>query len=255
MTKPNSIHFVGIKGVGMTPLALIAKEAGIAVTGSDTGETYITDVPLNKAGIHSSEGFSPENVGDVDLVITTGAHGGYDNPEVKTARERGIPVLTKGEAVGAFMEGSLLGTKYRGISVAGSHGKTTTSAMIATILKLSGKDPGYLIGTSEIPSLDGIPGHFGSGSFFVAEADEYATEPKHDKTPQFLHQHPEIILIANIEHDHPDVYPTLDDTRKAFETFVKNLPQNGLLVLCGDAQTTKQLRAGYQGNVKTYGFS
>lgn len=255
MNKPNAIHFVGIKGVGMTPLAIIAKEAGITVTGSDIDEEFITDVPLKKAGIVPLKGFVPEHVGDVDLIITTGAHGGYENVEVKSAKERGITVLTHGEAVGAFMEGSVLGTSYKGISVTGSHGKTTTSAMIATILQHAGKDPAYVIGTSEIPSLSGMPGHFGTGQYFVAEADEYATEPKYDPTPKFLHQHPLLLLITNIEHDHPDVYPTLESTRAAFLQFAKQLPQDGLLVLCGDSEQAKQLRADFRGNVTTYGFS
>jgi UDP-N-acetylmuramate--alanine ligase len=200
-------------------------------------------------------GFNPSNIGGADLVITTGAHGGYDNPEVKAAKEKGIPVMTKGEAVGAFMEGNILGTSYLGISVAGSHGKTTTAAMLATILKTAGKDPGYLIGTSEIPSLQGMPGHFGHGKTFIAEADEYATEPVHDKTPQFWHQHPRIAVVTNIEHDHPDIYPTVGDVREAFVTFVKQLPDNGTLVLCGDGEQAKKLQTEYKGNICTYGFS
>jgi UDP-N-acetylmuramate--alanine ligase len=255
MKKPNSIHFVGIKGVGMTPLAIIAKEAGIAVTGSDIGEAFITDIPLRKAGITPLVGFDSAHVGDVDLVITTGAHGGYDNTEVKTAKEKGIPVMSNGEAVGAFMNGELLGAKYQGISVAGSHGKTTTAAIVATVLREAGKDPGYLIGTSEIPSLDGMPGHFGKGSIFVAEADEYATEPTHDTSPRFLHQHPRVAVVTNIEHDHPDIYPTLDDVRKAFLQFVRSLPENGILIICGDGEQAKLLLGEYSGPVCTYGFS
>jgi UDP-N-acetylmuramate--alanine ligase len=255
MTKPSSIHFVGIKGVGMTPLAIIAKEAGIVVTGSDIDEDFITDEPLRMAGITPLKGFSPEHVGDADLVITTGAHGGYDNVEVKLAKEQRIPVLTKGEAVGAYMDGAILGTAYKGISVAGSHGKTTTSAMIATILTVAGKDPGYLIGTSEVPTLSGKPGHFGQGQSFIAEADEYANEPTHDKSPQFWHQHPKIILVTNIEHDHPDIYPTLDDVRAAFLQFARQLPKDGLLVICGDGEQAKKFLTEYSGNVRTYGFS
>lgn len=254
MQKPKSIHFVGIKGVGMTPLALIAKEAGIAVTGSDVPETFITDLPLSRAGIVPLEGFAPEHVGNVDLVITTNAHQGFSNPEVKEARARGIPVLTKGEAVGAFMEGSILGTHYTGISVAGTHGKTTTAAMLATILTSCGKDPGYLIGTSEIPSLAGMPGHFGRGKHFVAEADEYVTEPNHDRTPQFIYQHPEIAIITNIDHDHPDIYPTLADVEKAFLQFAHQI-EKGVVIICGDDATAKEFLKRYTGNVITYGFS
>jgi len=109
---------------------------------------------------------------------------------------------------------------FEGISVAGSHGKTTTSAMIATILKENKQDPTFLIGTGDIPSL-GSSGHFGKGKYFVAEADEYATEPKYDKTPKFLWQHPQIGVITNIEFDHPDLYSSMEQLREAFLNFAK----------------------------------
>jgi len=255
MQKPKSIHFIGIKGVGMTPLAIIAKETGIEVTGSDVAEKFITDVPLKKAGITPLIGFDQDHIGNAELVITTGAHGGFDNPEVKAAQSKGHTILTKGEAVGEFMDGQILGTSYKGISVAGTHGKTTTAAMLATIFTYLGKDPGYLIGTSEIPSLAGMPGHFGNGQFFIAEADEYATEPKHDTTPQFWHQHPLVALVTNIEHDHPDIYPTIAAVRNAFREFVNQLSDNGMLVACGDGEQVKKLLSEYKSNVKTYGFS
>lgn len=153
MQNIHSIHFVGIKGVGVAPLAIIAKEAGMIVTGSDVADIYITDTLLEKAGIIPFVGFLPKHVERVDLVITTGAHGGFDNPEVKTAKEKNIPVLTQGEAVGVFMNGAIFQRSFKGISIAGCHGKTTTTAMIATILQSAGKDPSFLIGTGQIPSL------------------------------------------------------------------------------------------------------
>ena len=179
MNKIKNIHFLGIKGVGMTPLAIIAKEAGFKVSGCDLDEEFITDAPLERAGIKSLVGFSEEHLLACDLLITTGAHGGFENIEVIKAKQLGIPVWTQGQAVGKFMDGELLKDVFEGISVAGSHGKTTTSAMIATILKENKQDPTFLIGTGDIPSL-GSSGHFGKGKYFVAEADEYATEPKYD---------------------------------------------------------------------------
>src|SRR3989338_8457970 len=134
MRKIKSIHFVGLKGVGMTPLAIIAKEAGMKETGSDIKEEFITDISLKNAGIAPFIGFSKENVKDADLVIATGAHGGLKNIEVLEAKKRGIPVWTQGQAVGEYMRGNLFKREFIGISVAGSHGKTTTTAMIATIL-------------------------------------------------------------------------------------------------------------------------
>src|SRR5687767_5421801 len=107
MTGKKHIHFVGIKGVGMAPLAIIAKEAGFEVTGSDLEKEFITDAALKKAHITPLVGFTPDHIGSPDLVITTGAHNGFDNPEVVTAKTKKIPVITQGEAVGLFMKGTI----------------------------------------------------------------------------------------------------------------------------------------------------
>ncbi len=248
------IHFVGIKGVGMTPLAIIAKEAGLEVTGSDVDEIFITDEPLKNSGIEPYKGFFPDHVGEAQLVITTGAHGGYKNPEVVFAKEKNIPVLTQGEAVGLFMDGKIFGRKTVGISVAGTHGKTTTTAMIATVLKECGADPSYLVGTSTIPSL-GNAGHYGKGQYFVAEADEYATEPAVDKRAKFLWQHPTNAVFTNLELDHPDVYDNIDSMRETFLTFAKQLPESGVLIAYGDDHEMKKMLKDYSGRVITYGFS
>ena len=249
-----SIHFVGIKGVGMTPLALIAKEAGMTVTGSDVGDMFITDPILQSAGITPFVGFDPAHVETPDLVITTGAHGGYDNIEVKTAKERNIPVLTQGEAVGEFMRGEVLGRSLTGISVAGSHGKTTTTAMIATVFQSAGKDPSYVIGTSDLFPL-GKPGHFGEGNIFVAEADEYATEPVHNRRAKFLWQHPKLAVFTNIELDHPDIYSDIRAVQKVFLEFARQLPEDGTLIACGDSEEVQEVLKEYPGNILTYGVS
>ena len=120
---------------------------------------------------------------------------------------------------------------FEGISVAGSHGKTTTTAMIATVLKENKLGSVFSNWTGDIPSL-GSSGHFGKGKYFVAEADEYATEPKYDKTPKFLWQNPQIGVITNIEFDHPDLYSSMDRLRKAFLDFAKNIKPRELLVAC-----------------------
>jgi UDP-N-acetylmuramate--alanine ligase len=250
--KANHIHFVGIKGVGMAPLALIAKQAGVTVSGCDTGEAFITDAALEKAGITPLVGFSSDHLAEVTHVITTGAHGGFDNPEVKSAKERGIPVLTQGEAVGEYMSGAFFGRELSGISIAGTHGKTTTTAMTATVLKGCGVDPSYLIGTSDIPSL-GKAGHYGSGKYFIAEADEYANEPTYDKTAKFLKHQPTIAVITNIEHDHPDVFPTEQSLIDAFALFLKRIPSSGILIAYGDDQNVRTLLKGHNGRVLTYG--
>lgn len=247
------IHFVGIKGVGVAPLALIAKEAGMKVTGSDIADTFITDSILQKHDIHPFVGFNPSHLEGSDVVITTGAHGGYDNEEVVAAKKNNIPVLTQGQAVGEFMKGEIFGTgSLIGISIAGTHGKTTTTAMIASLLHHAQLDPSWVIGTSEIPGL-GESGHYGQGKYFVAEADEYANEPTYDKTPKMLLQHPKIAVITNVEHDHPDVYPTIEDSYKAFMQFANLLPHDGVLIACGDDEGVKHVLHQFDGKAITYG--
>jgi len=252
--KKTKIHFVGIKGTNMTPLAIIAKEAGFEVSGSDVEQEFITDAALKKVDITPLIGFSSEHITDQALVITTGAHGGYDNAEVVTAKNKSIPVMSAGEATGEFMKGTLFKKKFVGISVAGTHGKTTTTAMIATMLMENRHDPSYIIGTGNVGSL-GLPGHFGSGRYFVAEADEYATEPTHDKRARFLWQHPMFTVFTNIEHDHPDIYPTLASVRETFLSFANQLPDKGLLIACGDDPQIKMLLREFNGRSITYGFS
>ncbi|HEV2339841.1 MAG TPA: UDP-N-acetylmuramate--L-alanine ligase [Patescibacteria group bacterium] len=253
--KPvHAIHFVGIKGVGMTPLALIANEAGFTVSGSDVEETYITDEMLQKAGIVPFIGFAKEHIQRADFVITTGAHGGYSNVEVQEAKARGIPVMTQGEAVGYFMSGKPFGRKdVVGISVAGCHGKTTTTAMIATLLRDGGFDPSFVIGTGTIPSL-GTSGYYGKGVYFVAEADEYATEPTFDKTAKLLWQHPKYTIITNIEFDHPDLYKSIAEVRNTYKTFIDQLPVDSTLVVCGDDENIKMILSGYTKKYIRYGF-
>ncbi len=258
------IHFVGLKGVAMTALAVWAKEAGFMVTGSDVVEEFPTDEVLTKAKISVFPDFDPRNLGGrvkPGLVIYTGAHNGKDNPEVVSAMALGIPVLPHGQALGMIMEDK------KQISVAGSHGKTTTSAMIATILEVCGQHPSWAIGCGEISGL-GLSGRSGRGSVFVAEADEYVTDPTHDATPRFLWQKPDILIVTNIDFDHPDAYRTLADVQDAFVALQKK--QRGMSVTIVNAddpassvmlnsvqhlgEIPKQVRDDNK-SVVTYGFS
>lgn len=248
------IHFVGIKGVGMTPLAIIAKEAGFEVSGSDVSERFITDEELEKAGIKSNAGFDKKNIEGADLVIATGAHGGMENIEVKEALESNIKVLIQGEALGFFQRGELFSRDFFGISIGGSHGKTTTTAMIATILKENNLDPSFSVGTGKIPSLSSS-GHFGSGKYFVAEADEYFADVLYDKTPKFLYQSPKILVVTNIDFDHPDIYESIDEIRKVFLEFADKLPPDGVLIVCGDGSENRKFLDQFSGRKITYGFS
>ena len=256
MKKIRKIHFTGIKGVGMTPLAIIAHEAGISVTGSDVEDEFITGASLKKVEINPLVGFAAEDIGDPDLLITTGAHGGLNNLQAQEAVRRKIPVWTQGQAVGEFMKGEIFEKEYRGISVAGSHGKTTTTAIIATIFKECNLDPSYVIGTSEILSL-GLSGHLGSGKYFIAEADEYATDPEHDKRPKFIWQKPQVEVITNIELDHPDLYKNVEALVQDFKSFVGNLDKNGSLIICFDDEQNRKIIKEVSNirNIITYGFS
>lgn len=224
------IHFVGIKGVAMAALAVWYKEAGYKATGSDVAEEFPTDEILELAKIPVLP-FDEANIARVrpDLVIYTGAHGGRENSEVAAAASRGIPVLPHGKALGEVMKGK------RQISVAGSHGKTTTSAMIACMLESAGQDPSWAIGCGMVRGL-GMPGHFGRGNLFVAEADEYITDPGHDQTPRFLWQHPDILVVTNIEYDHPDAYASIADVRAAFSTLER---QSKVIIHSKDVQVAR----------------
>lgn len=230
------IHFVGIKGIGMSALALYAKGRGYRVTGSDTSEKFPADHQLKKADIQTLIGFESTHIEMVkpDLVIYTGAHGGLENVEVVAAEKRGIPVLAQGKALGLFMEG------MRQISVSGSHGKTTTAAMISVIFTKAGADPSYIVGCGEIFGI-GSSGHYGHGEWFIAEADEYVTDPNHDMTPRFLWQNPQILVVTNVDFDHPDVYPTLKYMKNAFEKLRNKLPTSGSLILSADDKESYDL--------------
>lgn len=232
----------------MTGLAILAKSKGWEVTGSDINEVFITDEILKRNGINWSVGFSEKNLSvKPDLVIVTGAHGGLNNIEAKFAVRSGIKTIMQGQAVGLFMEG------YKQISVAGSHGKTTTSALIAAILEKAGLDPSFAIGCADIPIL-GTSAKYGKGEYFVAEADEYATCPNYDSTPKFLWQNPDIAVITNIEYDHPDIYKDLDDIKLAYKKFIAKLSFKGLLIACLDNKNVASL-INNMPNVITYGMS
>lgn len=250
MKTIHSAHFIGITGVAMTALAVYMKERGVHVTGSDVPGDFPTVPILEQAGIAWETGFDPTHIGTKnkpDIVIYTGAHNGRENPEVIAAQDRGIPVLPHGEALGMIMDATTQ------ISVAGSHGKTTTSAMIATILTEGRFDPSYAIGCGEIIGL-GSPGHYGGSTLFVAEADEYITDPNHDRTPRFLWQHPDTLVVTNIDFDHPDAYTDLDAVKQAFLSLQSQERGKKLTIVNGDDPESRILtKTGT--SVMTYGYS
>ncbi len=215
-------HFIGIKGVGMTALALCAQDKGVEVTGWDVDEHFVTDKILADRGISWSK--DPSIPGNPDLIIMTAAHGGMGNSQILLAQSRGIPVTTYAQAVALMMQGKI------GISVCGVGGKTTTVAMLATILDRAGLHPSYIDGVGGISSLP-APGAFNElGKYFIAEADEYAISPGTDDRPKFIFQHPQAVIVTNIEHDHPDIYPSLESVEKVYSEFFNEIPSDGLLV-------------------------
>ena len=210
------VHLIGIGGTGLSAIATLLKERGYAVTGSDRTLSPLAR-QLTNQGILVYTGHDPANVRGADLVIRSSAVKD-ENPEVIAARELGIPVLKRQEFLGELMQGSL------GIAVAGTHGKTTTTAMLAWTLTALGQDPSYIIGG--LSKNLGGNAHSGKGDAFVIEADEYDY--------MFLGLRPRMILLTTIEHDHPDIFPSVEIYRQAFSQFIERLEPQGTLLVCAD---------------------
>ncbi|PWU23961.1 UDP-N-acetylmuramate--L-alanine ligase [Candidatus Cerribacteria bacterium 'Amazon FNV 2010 28 9'] len=232
------IHLVGIKGVAVASLAQCLIDLGIRISGSDVEEEFVTQHLLEKLHIPLFVGFDPSHVEkDVDLVIYTGAHKGRQNSEVQVAIQRSIPIISQAEAIGQLMD------KKKGVSVCGTGGKSTTSAMIAWIAHVAGIHPSFTVGVGNIPDLHKT-GEFSideRSQWFIAEADEYAVDPLVDHRPRFIFQHPQIIICTNLSYDHPDIYENFDQTKQTFLSFFNTLPQEGILILNGDDERLTSL--------------
>lgn len=245
--KTKKIYFVGIKGVGMTALAVYCKEKGYDVLGSDVSDIFHTDKILQQFSIPIFESFSKQHITpDMDLVIYSGAYDIKTHPEIMAAINYKIKILSHGQALGMFMKGKT------GISVAGTHGKTTSSALIATILTQAGLDPSFVIGCANISTLTS-PGHCGKGKYFVAEADEYQTAVNAIKKSRFLWQKPKIILLTNIDYDHPDIFKNITEVIKTFELFISKIPRYGLLVYHGEDNYIKSVLPSAKCRLISYG--
>ena len=229
LAELGAVHFVGIGGAGMSGIARVMLAAGTAVSGSDARHSQVLD-ELAALGAVVRVGHDAANLGAADtLVVSTAIR--QDNPELGAARSRGLRIMHRGTALASIMLGR------RGIAVAGTHGKTTTSSMLTTALQRCGADPGYVIGGTLVATGLGASG--GSGELFVAEADE--------SDGSFLLLAPEAAIVTNIEPDHLDNYGSLQQIAAAFERFAGRISPGGLLVTCADDPGARALAAAAAG--------
>ncbi len=224
LTPGDRVHLVGIGGAGMSGLARALAELGLRVSGSDRQASPATD-DLAAGGVAVAIGHAAANLPDGCALVVVSPAVPAENPELRAALARGTPVTKRAVLLGALMDGRV------GVAVAGTHGKTTTSGLIAHILVAAGRDPSYFVG-GDIVDL-GANAHLGGGPHVVVEADEY------DRS--FLHGHPAIAVITNIEHDHPDIYATFDAVREAFTAFAANIRAGGRLIVAADAPAAAAL--------------
>lgn len=233
-------YFIGIKGVGMTMLAQFLAEKGIRISGSDTKEKFMTDQVLEKAGIIVHEGFSEENVpADADLIVYSTAYNLTSNVEVAKALRGRIRTLTFAETLAEVFN------QHYGVAVCGSHGKTTTTAWLGFVLDRAGKEPNVMVG-SRVPQFDGAS-LSGNSDLLVIEADEYQNKLRYFQ--------PKVILLNNIDYDHPDYYANEADYIQVFVDFIKKLTPKGLLVAnYDDEKIRKYAKVNCRGKIMTYGL-
>jgi UDP-N-acetylmuramate--alanine ligase len=236
--KKHKIHFVGIGGIGMSGIAEVLLNSGYVVTGSDLQESEATR-RLRSLGARVFVGHGEENLaGDPSVVVISTAVK-YSNPEVLEARRRHIPVIPRAEMLAELMR-----MKY-GIAVAGSHGKTTTTSMIAAVLSTAGLDPTMVIGGRV--RMFGTNAKMGQGEILVAEADE--------SDGSFLLLSPIIAVVTNIDKEHMDFHQTMDRLHDCFLAFINKIPFYGLAVLCVDDAAVRGLAPKVRKRFTTYGLS
>lgn len=230
------IHFVGIGGIGMSGIAEVLAKAGLNVSGCDLKPSAATEL-LRSRGINVSMGHDPAHLAGVDMVVFTSAVRG-EHAEVDEARRRGVKVIRRAELLGQLVN------EKRAVGVSGTHGKTTTSAMIALVLEEAGLDPTVLVG-GMVRNFGGNAKR-GKGEFLVVEADEY------DRT--FHQLHPEIAVVTNIEADHLEYYGSFEAIIEAFGIFIDGLKPGGAVIACIDDPAVRDLVARIKGKrVVTYG--
>ncbi len=246
--KNKRVYLIAACGKAMASLGGLFKDIGFEVRGADS-MCYppMRDVILDVTTQYF-DGFNEKNISEKDLVVVGNAVGSA-NVEAKYVREKDFPYISVAEALQLFF---LKGRKS--IVVAGTHGKTTTTGMMAHVLDSAGKDPGYLVGGVISSTGKSYAAGAADSEFFVVEGDEYDTA-YFDKAPKNIHYLPYIAVVTSVEFDHADIYKDMDDYKKAFEFFVKEIPKEGHLFLCGDRPETDYLASFAESSVYTYGLS
>ncbi len=231
------VHMLGIGGVGVSGLAIVMSKMGYTVTGSDQNPGA-TAGKLEALGITVYTGHKAENVSDADLVVASAAVP-KDNPEIALASERGIPILSRAQMLGRLMSGNY------GIAVSGTHGKTTTTSMLAILLESAGLDPTILIG-GDLGLLNGNA-KLGSNDLFLTEACE--------AFGSFLELRPRMAVITNIEGDHLDYYGNLDGVKNGFRQFLSQIEDGGVAIVCADCANVRDVIPSIKSRVVTYGLN
>jgi len=238
MRRIDHVHFVGIGGVGMGGIAEVMVNLGYSVSGSDTARNALVE-RLESLGARVFQGHAASNVEGVDVVVVSTAIS-EDNPEVTLARQNRIPVIRRAEMLGELMRFK------QGIAIAGTHGKTTTTSLVASLLTEGGMDPTYVIGGKLNSSSTNA--YLGQSEWLVAEADE--------SDASFLSLQPVIAIVTNIDADHLSSYENdFDRLKHAFVEFLQHLPFYGLAVMCVDDPIVRELLDRISRPVMTYGFS
>jgi UDP-N-acetylmuramate--alanine ligase len=235
--RTRRVHFVGIGGIGMSGIAELVANLGYEVSGSDLKRSELTD-RLQELGVRIALGHDARNVGAADVVVVSSAVA-LDNPEVAAARGRHIPVIPRAEMLAELMR-----LRF-GIAIAGAHGKTTTTSMIALMLERAGLDPTAVIGGRL--SAFGSNARLGRGQYMVAEADE--------SDRSFLKLSPAIAVITNIDREHLDAYGSFERLTDAFVDFAGRVPFYGAVIACADDPPVRALLPRFTRRTITYGFS
>src|SRR5216684_608036 len=233
--KIQRIHFVGIGGIGMSGIAEVLLTLGYKVSGSDLKLSPVTQ-RLARLGATIFEGHRGENAEGAEVVVTSSAVS-ERNPEVETARRRHVPVIQRAEMLAELMR-----IKY-GIAIAGMHGKTTTTSMVAAVLAAGGLDPTIIVG-GRVDAIDSNA-RLGKSQYLVAEADE--------SDRSFLKLSPILSVVTNIDREHMDCYRDMEDVEQTFLEFMDRVPFYGMLVLCADDERLRRVLPRVQRRIVTYG--